>query len=387
MQVDCVIVDEAGQISLGAISLVLRSLAIQGRIIIAGDSEQLAPILTAQYPQSKSGSLFGSVLDCFRFAHLHSKVSESQEEADVPASQSTIVQLTENFRLNPDLGEFISTIYARRFRPQKGQARQLAMALKSLSSISNETLIGIQPTVTDKVQSFLVALSHVMLNQPQDILVEPEIHSIAPTVSSEPGAVFDTSLMHRPVSLSLIRLQTTSLTDHVGYESHVHVEAAVAASLVKLLQSCSPDEDIFVATPHRIQREAVNAALSRVKQERIKGNLDKGFQRLSTSRSKVTVDTVERLQGSEAAFVICLFSLPKAHTSGLGFLLERRRLNVAISRAKALCILVTSDEVLRPSVKVLADEEIAIGYTFLKAYEKRAWTYDLAFDLDNFFDV
>lgn len=104
MQVDCVIVDEAGQISLGAISLVLRSLAMHGRIIIAGDSEQLAPILSAQYPQSKSGSLFGSVLDCLMFAHLSpfreksQILSGSQEEADAPASQNTVVQLTENFR-------------------------------------------------------------------------------------------------------------------------------------------------------------------------------------------------------------------------------------------------------------------------------------------------
>jgi hypothetical protein len=55
---------------------------------------------------------------------------------------------------------------------------------------------------------------------------------------------------------------------------------------------------------------------------------------------------------------------------------------VAISRAKTLCILVSSDEVLRPSVRILANEDAAKGYAFLKAYEARAWSYDLSIDLD-----
>lgn len=113
------------------------------------------------------------------------------------------------------------------------------------------------------------------------------------------------------------------------------------------------------------------------------GNLKLGPHSIG---GKFTVDTIERLQGSEAAFVICLFSLPQLHAADLGFLLQRRRLNVAISRAKSLCIVVTSDEVLRPSVRILANEDTAKGYTFLKAYEARAWSYELSVDLDGFRD-
>lgn len=96
--------DEAGQIALGSIALVLRSLSPTGRIIIAGDSEQLAPILTAQYPSMKERMLFGSVLDCLM--HSATRYSNSPEQSpsmpedgpDLSSSQSTIVQLTENFR-------------------------------------------------------------------------------------------------------------------------------------------------------------------------------------------------------------------------------------------------------------------------------------------------
>lgn len=100
---DCVVIDEAGQLSLGAAALVLRSLAPHGRIVVAGDSEQLAPIFTAQYPKLET-RLFGSILDCIM--HLArgtdddtQSVAATDLSSDLVSSQvSTVVQLTENFR-------------------------------------------------------------------------------------------------------------------------------------------------------------------------------------------------------------------------------------------------------------------------------------------------
>lgn len=99
--------DEAGQLSLGAAALVLRSLNPNGRIVVAGDSEQLAPILAGQYPRLKS-RLFGSILDCLMdlssSSHEEDIISTSVTSpstgfSEVSSSQnSTIVQLTENFR-------------------------------------------------------------------------------------------------------------------------------------------------------------------------------------------------------------------------------------------------------------------------------------------------
>lgn len=98
--------DEAGQIALGSLSLAMRSLSPVGRLIVAGDSEQLAPILSAQYPQLQEYRLFGSVLDSLMYAKQAREESTATVRAlemvgssdDDMASQGTVVQLTENFR-------------------------------------------------------------------------------------------------------------------------------------------------------------------------------------------------------------------------------------------------------------------------------------------------
>ncbi|KAJ7772068.1 hypothetical protein DFH07DRAFT_214825 [Mycena maculata] len=393
-EADMCIIDEAGQLALSSAALVLRSLSGSGRIVIAGDSEQLAPILTAEYPQLKSRLLFGSILDCLM--HLSKLPAPSRKDSQPPlsptlsdysgvsSSQATVVQLTENFRLNPDLGEFVSTIYSRAFKPQKVQAKQLAIDLKSIEQDVGKDL-GVQPQVLRDVQNFLLALSDVMLRKPQTILCPPPITLNRSTAIEVPDALTPT-----PISLALVKLQTeSSQPEGVGYEAHVRGEAALAAALIISIQRCSPGEDIFVATPHRIQRQAVKAALIEAQQSEddlVREMEALGLEELVNSlpSGTVTVDTVERLQGSEAAFVICLFSLPPSATSDLGFLLERRRLNVAISRSKTLCILVSSPTVLRPPVSVLANEGNVKGYTFLRAFEDRAWSSTITLDVDDF---
>ena len=88
--------------------------------------------------------------------------------------------------------------------------------------------------------------------------------------------------------------------------------------------------------------------------------------------------------GSEAAFVVCLFSYPSMsdRAGGIHFLLQRRRLNVAISRARTLCIMVTSNALLKPNATVFANPESTKGYVFLKAFENRAWTGTIDVDKD-----
>ncbi len=138
-----------------------------------------------------------------------------------------------------------------------------------------------------------------MFNQPQNVLAPPEIHS-RPNLRDISE---NDTLAHQPVSLALVRITTWSAhIQNISYELHAQAEAAFAAALVISLQRCSPKDDIFVATPHRIQREAVRAALSRIrlpktKPETAMKRLQIGEKVTEDDCPKVTVDTIERLQG------------------------------------------------------------------------------------------
>jgi len=175
-------------------------------------------------------------------------------------------------RLNPDLGEFVSTIYSRAFKPQKMQGRQLARQLRSVEHdlVREKDDLGIPEDVVRAVQRFLLALSDVMFRREPTLLCRP-VFQYQETTLGMPE--------HLPISLALIKLDVYSRLE-VTYERHVRGEAAVAVSLVRCIQRCCPEEDIFVATLHRIQRGAVKAALA-----------------MGVDVERVTVDTIERLQG------------------------------------------------------------------------------------------
>jgi hypothetical protein len=145
--------------------------------------------------------------------------------------------------------------------------------------------------VRRQVLEYLLALSKVMLRRRQTVLrVPPHMQKQA---SRETGE--DINLLHT-ASLALIRLRTVSRhVDQIGYETHVRGEAAVAAALVHAIRQCTEDS-IFVATPHRIQRQAVKEAV----RSAFAGDLNDQLSSLTLTDEPVKgviIDTVERLQG------------------------------------------------------------------------------------------
>jgi hypothetical protein len=52
-------------------------------------------------------------------------------------------------------------------------------------------------------------------------------------------------------------------------------------------------------------------------------------------------------------------------------------LNVAISRAKTISIVISSTGVLAPPIEALVDKGNLEGFAFLKAFEDRAWRFDM----------
>jgi predicted RecB family nuclease len=133
--------------------------------------------------------------------------------------------------------------------------------------------------------------------------------------------------------------------EHEGNGSASPEEAAVVAALVADLMGCSwrgsgvekliGPADVLVVTPYNAQVNQVRGALAAV------------------GLGAVEVGTVDKFQGREAA--VAVFSL--AASSGahvprrLDFLLDRHRLNVALSRAKTVAYLVGSPALLTSPVQ------------------------------------
>ena len=99
-----IIIDEAGQLALGTAALVIRWLSPTGKLVLAGDHQQLAPILGGVYPEAPEElPLFGSVLDMLmgrkrgglEIARSLSNPDLRSQEDDL---EGAVVQLLENFR-------------------------------------------------------------------------------------------------------------------------------------------------------------------------------------------------------------------------------------------------------------------------------------------------
>jgi uncharacterized protein len=89
-------------------------------------------------------------------------------------------------------------------------------------------------------------------------------------------------------------------------------------------------EDILVIAPYNAQVALLSAALPGIR-----------------------VGTVDKFQGQEAPVVIFSMasSSPEDAPRGMEFLYSLNRLNVAVSRAKALCILVASEKLFEPDCR------------------------------------
>jgi hypothetical protein len=94
IKANMIIIDEAGQLGLGTAALAIRWLSDRGKLVLAGDHEQLAPIISASYPDSESIPIFGSILDMLmgKGRDTNLGIANSQEP------NQPVVQLLENFR-------------------------------------------------------------------------------------------------------------------------------------------------------------------------------------------------------------------------------------------------------------------------------------------------
>ncbi|MTD53905.1 TM0106 family RecB-like putative nuclease [Amycolatopsis pithecellobii] len=105
------------------------------------------------------------------------------------------------------------------------------------------------------------------------------------------------------------------------------------------------DKDFLVVAPYNLQARVVSRELERA-----------GF-------AGVRVGTVDRFQGQEAPVVIATMTSSSAVDlpRGLDFLLSRNRLNVALSRAQALAVLVCSPRLVEADIRTVEQLRLVSG--------------------------
>jgi len=127
--------------------------------------------------------------------------------------------------------------------------------------------------------------------------------------------------------------------NHTGNSTHSPEEVSKVMELVeKHINEVGPEEILIVA-PFNAQVNAIRKALD------------------LAGHHQVAVGTVDKFQGQAGLVVIYSFASSSSQDAprGLGFLLERNRMNVAISRAKSVCYLVYSTNLPKAVFSSLED--------------------------------
>ena len=126
---------------------------------------------------------------------------------------------------------------------------------------------------------------------------------------------------------------------HLGNSTSSEEEANKVVELVSLLHGKEDHSNVLVVAAYNAQVDLLRRMLD-----------EAGFE-------AVLVGTVDKFQGREGLAVVYSFAASSSMDAprGLEFLLDRNRLNVAISRAKATCYLVFSETLLESQFNSVAE--------------------------------
>jgi len=126
---------------------------------------------------------------------------------------------------------------------------------------------------------------------------------------------------------------------HQGNSTSSEEEALTVVKLVDSLHATKDPSNVLVVAAYNAQVDLIRQKLD-----------EAGF-------NEVMVGTVDKFQGREGMAVIYSFAASSSLDAprGLEFLLDRNRLNVAISRAKATCYLVFSETLLQSQFRTVAE--------------------------------
>jgi hypothetical protein len=301
---DVILIDEASQMKLPDALIAMSASRPAANIILAGDDQQLPPIIHGVYPEEHEHMLTSV------FAFMRYRMEERQQ-ADPDVVHRMLFQLEHNFRMNEPL-----TAY-----PQQ--------------VLYNGRFYSCQPHIRITTAAALPAESE----DPIEFMLHPERPVILCWYTSPVSFTARNPLEAELVARLTHRLSEILIDERTG---HVYTDERFAA------------EAMAVLSPHRAQNSTIRQMLAAC-----------GFD--GRQRQLPLVDTVDKLQGQERDVVLVSYGVADEEyaEAEADFLLSSNRFNVATTRPRRKLIVFCSDAVLDV---VPSDRRILLDSMMLKEF-------------------
>lgn len=320
---DLCVIDEASQVRVPEAAVPIALAGREGRVVLAGDHLQLPPIIAGVYPETEPGepALHRSIFEAL--AHSSQPTDGRRPPlADGPAAPcpaapcpaparaaAQLEQLTENFRMNDVLTSFAAgLLYGSAYRPHSA-----AVADRRLNLLAQRCLDPLVEACLDPAYPLVfVVLDGVWAareNPPEAELAAQLVAALRGTLQQHDGSLFaDDAAFFR--------------------------------------------DGVFVVSPHRAQIRAIQRELRRQRRW----------------QAPPLVDTVDKIQGREADAVVVSYGVsdPEFAAQEAEFIYGLNRLNVAVTRARAKCVVCLPRPLLDAPPQVLELPEAGRGLAFMR---------------------
>lgn len=316
---DVLVVDEASQVRMGDLALATLALGAGARLVLAGDDQQLPPIIHGAYPEPDDG-----------LPGLHASAFEYLRKRDESASPFTC-QLGENWRMNTTLSALPArALYGPGYRPANEEIARRAVRLGPRRSTGHP--------------------SEALL----DWLLDPE-WPLAVCILEDVRATAENL-----VEAELVGRLALDLRGRLQQRENDRPYPAGEDGDRAFLR-----DGLFIVSPHHVQIRAIRRALG------------------TQWKSSPFVDTVDKMQGQECDVVLVSYGVSDQETAlaEAQFIYSLERLNVSTTRARAKCITFLPRPLLEPRFDLLSDEKASRGLGhmyemlgFCREYgESRSW--------------
>jgi uncharacterized protein len=371
---------------------------IGARVVLAALEAGLGPVGVTAQSHRAIGNAVEAIVEAARRSGRSIHIVQKRDAADTTAGPADVTVVTSNEAVDTELGDGAEVVagtpwlFARPELEERfgvlvvDEAGQLALASVLAASGAARSLVllgdpnqlpqvsqGLHPEGADASALGHLLAGHGTLPEELGLFID-ETRRMHPDLTAFVSELFYEGRLRAhpntyrqridgppPLGGTGVRFWPVR---HVGNGQRSREEAVVVADIVEELLGrtwIGEDgdrrpirlEDILVVAPYNAHVAAVADAL----RNRL-GDL--GYSDPGEAARRI-VGTVDKFQGREAAVAIYTLAASSAEEAprGIDFLFDRHRLNVAISRARALAVVVGSPELLRVRARTAEQMRLA----------------------------